>query len=83
MSTPLSLEDFVTALSSYTGLRLPSDEGATLKGIDGFDSLAALETLMFLEDLGADVPLDLWQVMTNIGELYYHYVIRLEQYSNE
>jgi acyl carrier protein len=77
----LTLEEFVDLLKA----RVPvlsqityTDTDVQLSSYD-LDSLALYEVLLCIEELGADVPDELFEVFDTVRDLYEHYLKRVTE----
>jgi acyl carrier protein len=72
----LDLPQFVSLLEERLGAELP---GATadsrLREDLALDSLAMIEVLVVLDDLGVRLPDDLIPALTTLGDLYHYYTV--------
>ena len=72
----MSLAEFVVSLSSLMNIELPQDPSASLD----LDSLGLLVMLVVLEEeFGVDIPPGMLGEFDTVGDVYEHYLFRLDQ----
>ena len=69
----LDFHDFVIWVSEVTGVDVRADSNATLVEV-GLDSLAAYEMLIAFDEMFSEqVPIDLWDSLVTVGDVYAYY----------
>jgi acyl carrier protein len=72
----LSYAEFLEYLEREVGIELPKSAGDLVIGVDiELDSVTMLEMVVAIEDLGAELPADLFLTAKSIGEVYETYLV--------
>jgi acyl carrier protein len=72
---PLSYEAFVSYLAAELNIELPDPPGDLIIGVDlELDSISMLELVVAIEDLGAELPADLFLTAKSVAEVYGKYL---------
>jgi hypothetical protein len=72
----LSYGEFLEYLEREVGVALPKSAGELVIGVDvELDSVTMLEMVVAIEDLGAELPADLFLTAKSLGEVYEAYLI--------
>ena len=72
---PLSYEAFVSYLAAELNIELPDSPGELLIGVDlELDSISMLELVVAIEELGAELPADLFLTAKSVAEVYEKYL---------
>jgi len=74
----LPFKDFVAYLEREVGLEVTADADDLVFGVDvELDSITMLEIVVAIEDLGAELPAELFLTATSLRQLYDAYVAAL------
>ncbi len=72
---PLSFGDFIVYIERELGIELPRASGDLIIGVDfELDSVEMLEAVVAIEDLGAELPADLFLTANSLAEVYAQYL---------
>jgi acyl carrier protein len=72
---PLSYGDFIGYLERELGTELLETGGDLVIGVDfEMDSVTMLEMVVAIEDIGAELPADLFLTAKTLGEVYSEYL---------
>ncbi len=72
---PLSYQAFVSYLAAELNIELPDSPGELLIGVDlELDSISMLELVVAIEELGAELPADLFLTAKSVAEVYDKYL---------
>ena len=72
----LSYGEFLEYLEREVDFELPKTAGELVIGVDiELDSVTMLEMVVAIEDLGAELPADLFLTAKSLGEVYETYLV--------
>jgi len=73
---PLSFDDFVAYIEREVNIELPRPADSLIIGVDlELDSITMLEIVVAIEDLGAELPADLFLTARDLKEVYSTYLL--------
>jgi acyl carrier protein len=73
---PLSFGGFVSYIGQELGIDLPASSRDLLIGLDlELDSVTMLELVVAIEELGAELPADVFMTAKTLGEVYDKYLV--------
>ena len=71
----LSFSDFVSYVEREVGIPIPSHDGDVIIGVDlEVDSITMLEMVVAIEDLGVQLPADIFLTAGSLRDVYSKYV---------
>ncbi len=78
MNAPLPLREFCDLLHDEAGIVVPADASAATALDDlTLDSIQLFALEVFMDELGCDIPVALRPHIVTLGDLHYHYTVRV------
>lgn len=74
----LSFSEFVSYVGTELGIEMPSSDGDIVIGVDlELDSITMLEMVVAIEDLGVQLPADIFLTAGSLRGVYSEYLLAL------